>query len=339
MKKTIVMGLMGLAVVFGTKAACNLANGTVLTVSITAPTNDEKLVMEGTGENLKKSDSSELTAFTASPSNGTDDNLCWTFNGFDFSEGATDVSVVVHTPATWSDNNSFWGPKPISLKYKDGIEGATGDCEDKIKVKLFYDPLVKIANVPAWFKYWQDGALKELTDFTYCDVIDGDENTWGTYEPGIDWWPGSFDCLPAIDELRIASFAHATEVTTPELHIYITGRPLKLVTCVVEHELSHRDRRWTICETVQTMHDIWWDSLSWVERLTYFCDTPLHASVIAGFRDSVDEDHDFVSNLYDPTNRIGSSYDDEVLAEVSMQGLLHDGSEDWSEGGVNWYVQ
>ena len=66
--------------------------------------------MLGAEENLiRKTDGSELTAFTASPSDGTDDNLGWTFNGFVFPEGTSGVSVAVNTPATWPNDNSLWG--------------------------------------------------------------------------------------------------------------------------------------------------------------------------------------------------------------------------------------
>ena len=132
MKKAIAMGLMGMGSVLGVWAACNSPNNIRVTVDITAPVADQKLVMVGTGVDLKKEDGSAFTALTAASSGDEDDQLKWTFTGFSFPSGNSDTPVAVKTPATWPTSNSFWGEKDVELEYDGGVEGTTGDCEAKV---------------------------------------------------------------------------------------------------------------------------------------------------------------------------------------------------------------
>lgn len=83
--------VFGLLIAMGVRAGCNSPNGVAVTVSITAPTSNQKLVMTD-----KDTTFSTLTA----QSSGDDDNkLSWTFSGFVFPSGAlgnkgTSVSVT-----------------------------------------------------------------------------------------------------------------------------------------------------------------------------------------------------------------------------------------------------
>ena len=141
MKISIKTGAVALLAMLGissialhSRAACNSPNGVEVTVEITAPADvpTEKLTMSAVD--------AAFTTLTATSSGDDDNQLKWTFAGFVFpSSGNSGTSVAMKTPAAWPADNSFWGEKDVELEYDGGVAGATGDCEAKVGVKVFFD--------------------------------------------------------------------------------------------------------------------------------------------------------------------------------------------------------
>ena len=219
------------------------------------------------------------------------------------------------------------------------MEGTAGDCKAKVEVKVFFDPVVSIGTEPAWFKYWQGGAIPGLSQFTYVDSF-SNSSAWGKYTSTVNPWLQSFfvfDCLPSAESLEIAKASHAVSVTTPIRGIVISGKPLKVVASVVEHELDHKTRRWQSCQQVQTLWDTWWSSLSVVSKAAWIAKGTTEGNKkVASFWAMVDSDRDNVLNGTDPTFDLNSGYDDEYAAEGAMSGGSRVILEDWSKGGEQW---
>lgn len=164
MKKIITLGLL---LSLKAWAGCNSPNGIMVTVDITAPTANQKLVMSAKD--------AAFTTLTAASSGDDDDELTWTFDGFVFPAGASGnkgTPVAIKTPAEWPNDNSLWGEKTVELEYNGRTEGAAGDCKDEVEVKVFFPPEQDINGEPAWFKYWKGYAVTAPEDISYTDDID-----------------------------------------------------------------------------------------------------------------------------------------------------------------------
>ena len=139
-------------------------------IRIIDPLNDDKLVMEGVSQKLKKPDDTNLDTLTAGVL-GNPGTLTWEFAGFVFPNGNQDVSVEVHTPSPWPQANSFWGEKTIKLTADDGTVDTADDAVVEIEVKVFFDPRIPIGQAPAWYVYYNDTVVDGLSDLTYNQYL------------------------------------------------------------------------------------------------------------------------------------------------------------------------
>lgn len=231
MKKAIAMGLMGMGFVLGVWAGCNSPNNIRVTVDITAPTAGKQLTMSAVD--------AAFTTLTAKSSGDDDNQLKWTFTGFIFpagDDGNKGTPIDVKTPATWPVDNSFWGEKTVRLEYSGGDEGDTSDCHDEVAVKVFFEPVVDIGSEPAWFKYWKDGVIKDLSEFSALsendpvfEIEEGD--VAGAYDPDpqecstgvlsalfrFTWYEVGSDEMLAINKDSFLGLADVAETVGHEL--------------------------------------------------------------------------------------------------------------------------
>ena len=308
MRKAIGIGLVGL-VVLGARAACNSPNGVQVTVDITAPADVpiEQLTMSAVD--------AAFTTLTAASSGDDDNQLKWTFAGFVFpSSGNSGTSVAVKTPAAWPADNSFWGEKDVELEYDGGVAGATGDCEAKVGVKVFFESTADAHNTHAWYFYFKQEAVYPLNDFT---PLKGDNPIWDTTHFGND--ANGFYSVDAyyyypIQRLRV-----------DQATLYINTshyEGINEVARIVAHEYTHQ----RLCQNRE-------DEIK---------------AIIANENDllkraiqlqAVDVDEDWVADSEDPN--IGAASHEALAvawAASHINSMIDDKDADWSKGGHN-YVQ
>ena len=316
MKRVIAMGLVGMGSAGGVWAACNSPNNIRVTVDITAPVANQKLVMVGTGVDLKKEDDSAFTALKAKSSGDDNTKLKWTFTGFTFPAGNSGTSVAVKTPARWPTKNSFWGEKDVELKYDGGVESAMGDCKAKVGVKVFFNPVVKIGTIPAWCVYFKQKAVPHLTYFTPIAANDGAWSNVGMI---------AADTLGFYYVVQHAyNPVYRPSVESAKLYINMDHyTDVQEVAHIVAHEIGHMG----LVQDVDKQY-----KLIIKKRLDGDITTEEYESLML----AVDSDDDLVVDSYDPD--IGNDDQEDLAEEFADENEddMLDKDEDWSEGGHNY---
>lgn len=326
------MGLMAL-VAAEAWAACNSPNGTNVTVEITAPAESPvaQLTMAGTDTNL--------TSLAATESGDDDDKLTWTFEGFVFPDGNTGASVEVDTPPEWPYDNSLWGEKDVTLTYDGGIEGEVGDCEAGVKVKVFFDPLAEIGDVPAWFKYWRGSAVTSPGNLAYT----GDLESVVTEMPKDAWGVCKGSLRADVTEVEQSTGQITGIDLSVTCEIFLTDEVLEIKTGAkddvdgmqeaVDHERGHEK---ALEQFVLDVSEEFEDRILSTEPPILYTDPDAGVRV----REVLDE---IIAELDADGDWIVDAEDDDVggngaedLANENVGEFEADRDKDWSHEGANW---
>lgn len=203
---TLVFSLIALH----SRAACNLADGSQVTVEITVPViQPKKLTMSAPDE--------DLIRLTAADSGDNNSLLTWGCAPYDsipsmISED-TGRYLQINSPSDWPAVDALiWGLSVMTLYYDDLI-ATSGDpeCFSRSSLKLYYDRDANIAGSPAWFHYWS-----QVVPWNRIETLSGGN---GSYS-GTTWHPDNITTVHLSADNDIHDFARLLAHENHHIVIY-----------------------------------------------------------------------------------------------------------------------